>query len=254
MAQWGRNDQSVTANSTTTKESSNGAPLGTYALVKGSGNGVNPVNMDANSHFGNTSGGSRANVDVAMFNNTTPGVFIPGQAVGVFGVSPTEMSNNITNSSKERPAHAGWSIRKAGTGPVVGVSISGTPVGYNNNDILTVTSAQSGGNSTINFSTNSTGGSLTFTITTPGAGFTNSTINSSMSLMSITNSTGGTAAGNSSVTNITVTVGGRAGRVMTETLVAFGSLGVNSTTSTGVVGNIDTVTDATTDNNQYPGA
>ena len=35
MAQWGRNDQAVTANSTTTKETSNGAPIGTYALVNG---------------------------------------------------------------------------------------------------------------------------------------------------------------------------------------------------------------------------
>jgi hypothetical protein len=35
MAQWGRNDQSVTANSTTTVETSNGAPIGTWALVNG---------------------------------------------------------------------------------------------------------------------------------------------------------------------------------------------------------------------------
>jgi len=246
MAQWGRNDQSVTANSTTTKEASNGAPIGTYALVKGS-----TSSMDANAHFGNTSGGSRANVDVAMFNNTSPGAFIPGQSVGIFGVSVTEMSNNIVNASKERPAHAGWVIRKAGTGSVTGVSISGTPTAYNNNDILTVASQQSGGNSTVNFTTNSTGGSLSFTITTPGAGFTNSTLNSGT--LAITNSTGGTAAGNSSVTNITVTVGGRAGRVQTETLVAFGTLGANSVSATGAVGNPDTVTDASTDNTQYPG-
>ena len=249
MAQWGRNDQSVTANSTTTKESSNGAPIGTYALVKG----ADPVSMGSNSHYGNTSGGSRANVDVRMFNNTTPGAFISGQAVGIFGVSPTEKANNTTNSSKEAPAHAGWVVRKAGTGPVISVSINGTPTAYNNNDVLTVASQQAGGNSTVNFTTNSTGGNLSFTVTTAGAGFTNSTINSSMSIMSITNSTGGTAAGNSTVTNITVTVGGRAGRVHTETLVAMGSLGVNSTTSTGVVGAANTVTDSSSDNTQYPG-
>ena len=37
MPLWGRNDQAVTANSTTTNESSNGAPMGTWALVKAGG-------------------------------------------------------------------------------------------------------------------------------------------------------------------------------------------------------------------------
>ena len=44
MAQWGRNDQAVTANSTTTRETSNGAPIGTYVLVKAGGG--------ANAHYG----------------------------------------------------------------------------------------------------------------------------------------------------------------------------------------------------------
>lgn len=87
MAQWGRNDQSVTANSTTTKETSNGAPIGTYTLVKG--DQVNRVD-GANAHFGNTSAGSRAGVDVNMFNNTTVGAFMANIAVGVFGVSAAE--------------------------------------------------------------------------------------------------------------------------------------------------------------------
>lgn len=91
MPLWGRNDQSVTANSVTTAETSTGAPIGTYALVK-AGGGNTSVRVDgANAHFGNTSAGSRANVDVAMFNNTTMNAFIPGKAVGVFGVDATEM-------------------------------------------------------------------------------------------------------------------------------------------------------------------
>jgi len=87
MPLWGRNDQSVTANSSTTKETSNGAPMGTWALVKG--DQVNRVD-GANAHFGNTSAGSRAGVDVNMFNNTTVGAFISNVAVGVFGVSAAE--------------------------------------------------------------------------------------------------------------------------------------------------------------------
>lgn len=87
--QWGRNDQAVTANSTTTKETSTGAPIGTYVLVKG--DVVNRVD-GANAHYGNTSAGSRASVDVNMFGNTTMGAFIANQAVGIFGVDTTEIA------------------------------------------------------------------------------------------------------------------------------------------------------------------
>ena len=90
MSLWGRNDQSVTANDVTTAESSDGAPIGTYVFVK-AGGANSSVRVDgANAHFGNTSAGSRANVDVAMFGNTTMNAFIPGMAVGVFGVDATE--------------------------------------------------------------------------------------------------------------------------------------------------------------------
>lgn len=80
---WGQNDQSVTANSTTTKETSKGAPIGVWNKTRG------PLNtpMDSNSHFGNTSPGSRANVDVNLYGNTTMGAFIPNIATGVFAVN-----------------------------------------------------------------------------------------------------------------------------------------------------------------------
>lgn len=95
MAQWGRNDQAVTANSTTTKETSNGAPIGTYALVNG-GSTSNIATIAAahtpNGHFGNTSSASRASVDFGMFANSTINAYRQDQAVGVFGLDPTEMS------------------------------------------------------------------------------------------------------------------------------------------------------------------
>lgn len=245
MAQWGRNDQAVTANSTTTKETSNGAPIGTYALVKGSGL---TVSMVANAHFGNTSAGSRANVDVAMFSNVTPGAFINNMATGVFGVSALEMANNTANASKENPAHAGWVYRKAGTGPIVSVGIAAGGSGYDNTDVITVASPQAGGNATVTVGTNSTGGVTSLVITNAGAGFlaVDATAN-----VSIANSTGGASAGVGG--SFTATAGGRAGRVHTETLVAMGSLGSNTTSTTGVVGAADTVADATSDNTYYPG-
>jgi hypothetical protein len=47
--------------------------------------------MGSNSHYGNTSAGSRANVDVAMFGNTTIGSFVANKAVGVFAVNTSMM-------------------------------------------------------------------------------------------------------------------------------------------------------------------
>lgn len=122
MAQWGRNDQAVTANSTTTKESSNGAPIGTYALVKG--DQVNRVD-GANAHFGNTSAGSRAYTDFNMFGNTTPGAFMPNKAVGVFAVNTAQ-------------------LQTAGGNVVIGRVTSGGS-GYGANASITVTNNGSGG-------------------------------------------------------------------------------------------------------------
>ena len=244
MAQWGRNDRAVTANSTTTRETSTGAPIGTSALVRAGGG--------ANAHFGNNSTGSRADNDGHMFSNVTPGAFLTNMSTGIFGVSAGEMANNTTNKVADQPAHAGWVYRKAGTGPVIDVSMTATgATAYDNNDLLVAISTQASGNASIAFTTNATGGSLTFNIVNPGAGFLVTSI--PVSNLVITNSTSGTATGNSTVTNITVTVGGRAGRVHSETLVAFGSLGSNTTSSTGVVGDATAVADAASDNTYYPG-
>ena len=137
MAQWGRNDQAVTANSTTTKETSNGAPIGTYTAVKLGGG--------ANAHFGNTSPGSRANTDVAMFDNVTPSALLPGMAVGVFGVDATEMQVNRTNGRTIN--HAGWNLRRAGTGPIASLGIVGAGSvqnSFSNSDTITVASPVAG--------------------------------------------------------------------------------------------------------------
>jgi len=229
MAQWGRNDQSVTANSTTTVETSNGAPIGTYTAVKAGGG--------ANAHFGNTSAGSRAATDVNMFNNTTPSAFLSGAAVGVFGVDTTE----IAVSNAAGIAHAGWNLRRAGTGPIIRGVYANNGVGYNNADILVVKSPVAGGNATFSISTNSTGGNVALTLTNAGSGFNVVTIPTSN--LFVTNSTGGTAAGNTTVSSFVVTAGGRAGRVHYETLVAMGSLGAQ----TAAYGTAALVADASDD-------
>jgi hypothetical protein len=120
MAQWGRNDQSVTANSTTTKETSTGAPIGTYALVNG-GATSNIAAIAAahtpNGHFGNTSSGSRAAIDAAMFGNTTQNAFRSGVAVGVFGVGANSGgAAGVEAAVTKSVAHAGWVLRTVGSG------------------------------------------------------------------------------------------------------------------------------------------
>ena len=156
MAQWGRNDQSVTANSSTTKESSNGAPIGTYALAKGSGgSNSNPVSMDANAHFGNTSPGSRANVDVSMYGNTTAGAFIPGMAIGVFAVNTTQMA-----------------ITGGGNLAIGVVSFGGS--GYQTNAAVTLTVTNGGTGGVVNAHANTTtnaGKIDALNISTVGSGY-----------------------------------------------------------------------------------
>jgi hypothetical protein len=77
---------------------------------------------------------------------------------------------------------------------------SGIPTGYNNNDVITVINNDGGTNASVTFATNSTGGALSFTITSAGRAFANQT----SSTIQITNSTGGSASGNNNVSIITV--------------------------------------------------
>ena len=309
---WGRNDQPVSISANV--QTSNGAPIGTYTAVKLGGG--------ANANFGNTAG-SRANVDLQMFNNATPGAFMSGVAVGVFGVSATEQANNRLNND-ERGAHAGWNLRRAGTGPVVSFTIVDAGSDLANGETLTVSNGTS--NATAVVTTNATSNIVSLTITSGGGGFTNTdmaviefdrqqyldviTVTGSTSGFSnddvivaangivdglatiSTNSTGGftnsditivniglfsnTAANGSviltvlaangdpssgtgetlvanltasSTGDISITLGGRAGRVSYETLVAMGSLGAQ----TAAFGTPASVDDAATDDTYFPG-
>jgi hypothetical protein len=108
MAQWGRNDQSVTVTTSTTVETSNGAPIGTYALVKAGGGDT--------AHQGNTNG-TRANTDKTMYGNTTISAFVPGVAVGVFGIG----ANTTGDAGIEMALSSGTSngiyrVQTGGTG------------------------------------------------------------------------------------------------------------------------------------------
>ena len=160
MAQWGRNDQAVTANSTTTKESSNGAPIGTYALVNG-GSTSNIATIAAthspNGHVGNTVSGSRALVDATMFGNTTQNAFRQGAAVGVFGVDATE-------------------VGAVSGGPIAEAYVTFAGSGYGANASVTITVTNGGTSGVVNAHA-ATGRIDQIKIQTAGSGYiTNPTI------------------------------------------------------------------------------
>lgn len=199
MAQWGKTDQAATANDVTTRITSTGAPLNTHLLINAGGG--------ATAHYGNTSGTRAANT-VNMFGNVTPGAFVSKQAVGVFGVDTTE------TKVSGKVAHAGWQLRKVGTGGIVSISYTGTANTYSNDDVITIASPAAGGNATVTMTTNATGGALTLKITNPGYGFT--VVNAAANVtVETVDGTGAT---------FLPVAGGRAGRVFNETLVAMGTI------------------------------
>jgi hypothetical protein len=49
-----------------------------------------------------------------LYANTTTSAFVPGVAIGVFGVNETEIALDANKANK--PTHTGWVLRTAGTG------------------------------------------------------------------------------------------------------------------------------------------
>jgi hypothetical protein len=88
MPLWGNKKQAVTVSPTTTVETTEGAPIGTYTLVKGGGG--------ENANFGNTSG-SRANTDLAMYKANAVFPTMPGIKVGVVPIAVTDLVNPNTS-------------------------------------------------------------------------------------------------------------------------------------------------------------
>jgi hypothetical protein len=138
-----------------------------------------------------------------------------------YGVNAEEAGNTVADGKKV--AHAGWVSQKIGTGPVASIAITSGGQGYNAAGFLTISG---GGDGTINVSytiANSLNSMQSYssnarqnviasiTINSPGAGF---------------NVAPTVIAGGSNIAPATFSVGlgGRAGRVQYETLVAMGSI------------------------------
>lgn len=139
-----------------------------------------------------------------LFENATIDAYIPDAALGVYGVTATEEASDTLGTQ-----HAGWNLVKRGTGPVVSI--------------------------TANTGSYSPDGNVYITFTGGGTGNTSANaqvkVNSvSKLILSVDVASGGeylttpTAAAVNANAVFTITMGGRANRVQTETLVSMGSI------------------------------
>ena len=142
----------------------------------------------------------------------------------MYGVSVTEQTN-----STKHGAHAGWVSQKIGTGPVASISITSGGAGINAAGYLLISDnsylAQGAGfnasftiansqNTLQTYSTNSAWNVInSITIVNGGTGFSN------VSALNVR-----TNGSNTTWPNLSITLGGRAGRFNYETIVAMGSI------------------------------
>jgi hypothetical protein len=174
-------------------------------------------NLDASNNapvFADTGGwGVTANTqDSSVFGNVMLSATVTGIALGVFGVDTTEANSQFSSGDGRSATHAGWVLRQAGAGPIVSITANAAAVGSN---------------STISFTGGGTGN-------TPGAAVV--AVNAAGYIQSVTVTTPGlytsTPTANAMSNAVfTITMGGRAGRVNQETLVAMGSIYGDATAS-----------------------
>ena len=183
------------------------------------------TNTDASNgapKFAGTGGlGLSENTQGTLYANTKASFHVPGAAVGVFGVDPTE--KGILGSDGKSSTHAGWVLRKAGMGPIVSITANTGAVGANGTIIFT------GGNKGLsNIAARQTGGvtnplvEARANVAVNAAGYITSIVIDNPGFYANTPAIAYSAAvGNGS---FTIVMGGRANRVHTETLVAMGSM------------------------------
>jgi len=165
-----------------------------------------PKQSDTSGYGGNTPQVT-ANGQV-YYANTKIGAFIGGAAIGVFGVDASEQGN--ATAATGHGSHAGWNIRKVGTGPVVSITANSGAVGQNSYITFSEGNGNAGsGNTAANaqISVNTAGYIINVTVLSGGS-YANTPI----------------ATPNTGNASFTITMGGRANRVQTETLVAMASI------------------------------
>lgn len=149
----------------------------------------------------------------ALFGNVST-VIVPNASIGDFGVSAVEAG--VTTGDGKKVAHAGWNMRKQGTGYVINVALASPGANYRTNGFIALYSANGSGANvayTVNTTTNTIN---SITVVSGGSGYLTAPV------ANAANATGANSA------TFSVTMGGRANRVHYETLVAMGSMSGDS--------------------------
>ena len=151
-----------------------------------------------------------------MFGNTQIAAFNTGlrETTGIFGVDTTEQT--VSATSNTHPQHAGWVLVTRGTGPIISVTAHTGAV--TTNGALTLTGGGIG----------ATQANVYISVNTQGY-----VVNSAIQINELSGFIGGNyltvpAHGTAGNAVFTFTLGGRAGRSQTETLVATGTIGVGA--------------------------
>jgi hypothetical protein len=152
------------------------------------------------------------------YANTKLGSFITNAAIGVFGLTAAEQANSSPDTASGKPTHAGWVIRKVGMGPILTITANSGAVGANG---TLVVRANSGFSNTGSNGLTSIVQANVYVIVN-SAGYVQ---NSQIQIVNpgfYANTPVLTPASGNAV--YTITMGGRANRVETETIVAMGSM------------------------------
>ena len=144
----------------------------------------------------------------------------------VAGVSAGE--ETASASLPQHPTHAGWVSLKVGTGPISAISVSGG-TGINAAGYLIITDGSVLGQGTaanVSFTTANSQNTLETYSTNPAWNTygTLTLVNGGRLYSNAAAMTVVTNGANTSLGTFTITLGGRAGRIQTETLVAMGSM------------------------------
>jgi hypothetical protein len=185
-----------------------------------------PIFWDAGGYTPNVSANTSVTANAAngqfagIFGNTTIGFWREGVATGIFGVDTTEANSQLSTGDGRTVTHAGWVERIAFTGPVL---------------TITANAGATGVNSFIQFSGGSAGAAAGMTGNTSANAIVY--VNSALYIVNVTIVNAGSYANtpialpNTGNAVFTVTMGGRANRVVQETLVAMGSMEGDATTA-----------------------
>lgn len=161
--------------------------------------------------------------NVTLFTNTTPSAAVKNMVVGLYGVTPGQAAV-AHNTYGKKCITPGWVLRRSGMGPLVSINITNAGTGYSNLDVVHVNGVAGCVNTSATVLTNGSG------VVTGLTNFANNGglfPNTAYAVVTISNTTGGTANGSSFAA--TAVLGGRAGRIHNEVLVVQGSMTSNTT-------------------------